>query len=742
MVGGYGGGFAPDSDPAWENIGCNCNGDLEVDRGEGFGPGDDECPRFAAEVGAGWFTGDYGVATFCKPTFAPTTFAPTTSTPTSDDRRELYKDQQEDQDVVPDDSTEDEDYEEEEDDDEEEEAEETLRELGSKKKKNKFGQPKKCPYDNINRMYAWSQDEKKMGGSTLNVDCTEFDGQVSYEGFLETSAYYGFIDVNNPSLGYEMIPSSPKDRMPRVCTSCEKKPDKKVVSADKFIEDFYKAVTECVDPAAQKLYKSWLNGLKEPPFDFQLVGEDSDNWFDLDREYPTIPTSDFLLYNETATKKNLKKMEWCKKYIEVVQSYISDGTGIPGTFTGGNLTIDGFAEKLLSFYTRFYYLSEYLAEDISVYNFGESYYNVWNENINYSVDQRGLKEVVERILPWDDGEIDTEILKLNHNVTKIDYTGNSLFCPPNENSKEYTVEVLASVPEGFVRYCAKRVISTVSFGVIQNDFETSQVEDSVEPEKEETEGQLFQPIVNTDAAPYAFEGNLIKLYFRFPEKFWGSEEYVTFMMTESFRKNETGNFVRADYLYNLNDFFVNEESVEDTKSLFMFVSSPDIDDILQLSDEGIPNEVLSERIWKFLDPLRFKYGDDYVEPNCWFYYNWGTDPFQYGAYGVWKRGATYYDFNDFFAPRLLGGETNEQADFDLEYKYEDEIDPAVLYISGSQSCLYYWGFIEGGYESGSRDARRAIKSLMGRKAKKVSTFSACGAQNSFFEDCLCEGAFC
>lgn len=97
------------------------------------------------------------------------------------------------------------------------------------------------------------------------------------------------------------------------------------------------------------------------------------------------------------------------------------------------------------------------------------------------------------------------------------------------------------------------------------------------------------------------------------------------------------------------------------------------------------------------------------------------DTNQYGAYGVWAKGKTYFDFVDFYKPLTLGTDSSND----------------VVWLSGEHSCMYHWGFIEGAYEAGSRDARFVIKDIMGEKASDISTFSACGLQRGNSEDyCL------
>jgi hypothetical protein len=198
------------------------------------------------------------------------------------------------------------------------------------------------------------------------------------------------------------------------------------------------------------------------------------------------------------------------------------------------------------------------------------------------------------------------VVKFYHKVTNIDYTGT--LCDDPEYPVLVTVIDTHDDTETTKHYCARKVISTVSIGVLQN--------------KE----ALFEPKINALNSPYEKMGNLIKLYLRFPTKFWHDGKYLTYVMTEDFRKNDTDNTIKSDYLYNLPTWFKNLET-DDSKpvntDLFMFLSSPDIS-FLGLDDPNITDEFIANKVWRLLEPLRKQYGNNYTDPNCFYYYNWGT----------------------------------------------------------------------------------------------------------------------
>ena len=289
---------------------------------------------------------------------------------------------------------------------------------------------------------------------------------------------------------------------------------------------------------------------------------------------------------------------------------------------------------------------------------------------------------------------------LNHEVTQVTWDGS--VC-----TNAHPVRVMAKdTTTGHVkRYCAKRVISTVSLGVLEDELID------------------FKPKIDMALSPFKM-GNLVKIYFRFPKKFWGDEEYITFLMDEDFRRNETAKTVKGEYFYNLEHWFKNsrDEKFVDNKSLFMFMAGPDLE-LIGVDDDAVDDAEFAKKVWHMLDPLREKYGEDYVEPNCWYFYNW-DDVYHGGAYGIWKSGKTYWDYERFFEPRALDMDDSNSAE-------------KVLYLSGEASCFNVWGYIEGAFESGSRDARLVLRDI--RNDMDISAFSHCGMQREFIHcttDCI------
>jgi len=273
-------------------------------------------------------------------------------------------------------------------------------------------------------------------------------------------------------------------------------------------------------------------------------------------------------------------------------------------------------------------------------------------------------------------------------------------------------------------FCAKKVLSTVSVGVMQK------------------QKKLFQPSIQQQAkyhSPWREQGSLIKVFMRFPTKFWNDHTLMTtYIMKNDFRVNQTDRSVRGNLFHSI-DYLLrsNPSIVEDyvrhynttetiSTTLLCFISSPDWELTgLEQKQERLTKEYIGEKIWKLLDPLRTQYADTYQDPNCFFYYNWGSDPNFYGSYPVWKPGASLFDHEEFYKPLTVGG--------------KEETTP-VVWLSGESSCAYHWGTMSGAYEAGSRDSRVIIQSHIGNKLAKqlnIHTFTACGTQRGHYEDyCL------
>lgn len=697
------GGF--DNNGSKVNIGCHCK---EVD---------EPCTNFKVEVGAGWFTGDRGITTRCKvtpsPTPNPTTPRPTNSSPTSKKSKNKTKtkdskdsnskktkgsnskvssSKRKKSNAFPESSI---------------DSRESISKnsgdstVGSKpseiidrqnlsarrerdvaniehkekwKRENNHGygpnkKLPKCP-KNINRMYALSQNQGSRARNTnppLAVNCDYYDGQDTSDNrhkFLEYSSYYGLDEMGKPHM-------EPVDTKAMYLPGFDfRSGKKKKVKARNFLNRFWNSIQNCVDPVNWEFFYQWASWKRyDYPFWYNLNSTNI-TWEELDLGFDVIPEK--VNFPDAEIKQN-----FCSNYSAMVQD-----------FATGNTKSKKDARKLLNFYKNFAFFSEYLNRNMSMMNFGAADGAEWGWDVNYSIDQRGLKEVVKNIMPWD-------AVRYNTHVESIDYSGDIV---NNGCNDAYPVKVVTSAST----LCTKKVLSTLSIGVMEHDARND-------------EG-LFKPKIDMSKSPFEM-GNLVKVYFRFPKKFWGDkeigreddtdEEYLTFPMLESFRHNLTDRTVRGEYFYNLDHFFKNEPSVQDTKSLFMFMSTPDLD-LIGVDDPNISDEIIAEKVWHLLDPLRVKYGEQYVEPNCWYFKNW-NDKLHRGAYGIQKHAKTYFDHYDFFKPRVLLAKKSEK----------------VLYLSGEASCFNHWGFIEGAYEAGSRDARMIIRNLMGSKAYKVSTFSAC-----------------
>lgn len=624
------GGFrknpSPIQDP-WENVGCHCD--------------EPSCLQFNVEVGAGWFTGDDGVDLSQSCVASNTTHF-------SNESANKYRD------LV---------------------SKSNPKQFASKKgllpRDRNTGEKVNCDVCplNYNRMYALSQGQANDGMGNLSppleVNCNSYDGQDDTYGLLDTTTFYGKNE-------YGVIEQKPLDDESRSFPGLTFQGNQIPVTARFFYEIFWVMKYQCIDYESYEFYNHWKYfDESDTPF---LYAPYSMSWTEFDIGWDQMPDNvrwwNVPFYNQ-------RRDFFCNSYKESIESFL-DGTS----------EADLDAKKLYNFIKNFNYFSEFLdGQTMSFMNFGDGGTRTWGYGINYSIDQRGLKSVIEEIMP------ENSVL-FNHRVTSVDWTGNSC-----TSSHPVQIEVDIYDDYGSIipkTYCTKRVISTVSLGVLEDR--------SID----------FTPLIDISDSPFKPRfGNLVKIYFRFPEKFWGDEEYITFLMEEDFRRDTTNNNIKGEYFYNLDQFFKNGGEPE-TNSLFMFMATHDVD-LIGVNNPNVTDSEVSEKIWHILDPLRMKYGDDFMEPNCWYFKNWEDDTLFKGAYGIQKFGATYYDHKNFFAPR-----TNVD-------------DEKVLYISGDSSCFSYWGFIEGAYEAGSRDARLVIRDIM--NTTDVSSYSPCYLQREF-EHCF------
>ena len=638
-----------------ENKGCRCIGG--------------HCPKFNVEVGAGWFTGYNGIETkSCKK-------SKSIKKEKAAVMEEVRKEDGPVKDCIyngmdPDDCC---------------DGVDTGRAL------QKNTECKVCP-PQYNTYYAISQDQgpKNSGNmkKPLVVHCPS-EEEDDYA-FLNTGQYYG-RDPNDPGktemkpivLGERNLPGFDRNRT------------EILVRAERFLGKFWRMIYKCVDYQSFQFYYQYFYpddyGPNSSPFYFNEP--DTISWTDFDVGFDVMP--DNLPFWEQALGKSQARKDFCLNYHEMVKGFLDDTDGFSDEIREN-------AKKMYNFYKNFNYFSEFLdGQDMSFGNFGGGGVRAYGYDIAYSIDQRGLAQVVRSVMPKGP---QLENLKLEHTVTKIRWKNIDKRCSP-----ENPVFIVVESDEGITRYCAKKVISTVSLGVM-----------------EEEEDNIFKPIIDMDKSPYYGLGELVKLYFQFPENFWVNDtdaQYITYLMNEDFRIDQNTGNVRGEYFYNLDNWFSNlcedDNKFCNTKSLFAFLSTPDLE-AMGLHDSSVSNETFSERIWHVLDPLRKRYPDTFVNPNCWEFYDWKADKNVRGAYGVWKHGATYYDHIDFFKPRK-NRVTKDK----------------VLWISGEASCFYLFGFIEGAHEAGVRDAKEVINDLLGIEE---TVYSYCGLQPEF-DQCFLEACY-
>lgn len=237
-------------------------------------------------------------------------------------------------------------------------------------------------------------------------------------------------------------------------------------------------------------------------------------------------------------------------------------------------------------------------------------------------------------------------------VSKLNYGGDS--------------NTLASVEtaDGCV-YEAKTVIFTPSLEVTKK-----------------MEGQgVFNPPLSPGSMTSPLEtDSWVRIYFKFDQTFWDNSAQWLLFGTEH----------RAECSVWLNYDF--PDLAPGSSILSCVMDQATVDECLQRDGQG--KTVLDDAFVRenFLTALSTTYGANYVPPTDIHITDWENDPTSYGSWENFpfrddKKLEGYYDY---FEPR------NDK-----------------LFLSGSGSCLRYWGFMHGAYFAGIRDAEWAIGTMSG-----------------------------
>ena len=480
-------------------------------------------------------------------------------------------------------------------------------------------------HPNINRLYALSQGP--YGGSEegglpanerLNVRCDFYDTTQTYTAVSNETQYYN-VDITkshyyDTEYGMELVDTS-RQFLPLVNTNSTKG------RVTDFMTELDDSISKCVDPAGTAIYNRWYyTNNDDYDYDYSTpgnypgsIGPFNKSWTIFDQTYNTVPDFSVVDWKHGGNKyerekKRFENTKWCKQFSKLAQSYLLDDDNNDPETTKMHLRAQQWSET----YNRWNYDSGSLAYDVSFADFYDGP-PPWTGNYNTVIDHRGISTLIESIMPPTSlikNKKRTGRIKYKTRVTKIDYSGTHCGC-------KRKVMITAIVKNKKKYYCAKKVLSTVSMGVMKKK-------------------KLFKPSIQQQAlheSPYTDNGSLIKVFLRFPDKFWDDNTLMTtYIMTNDFRANQTDQLVRGnifysiDYLRKNNPSIVKEYNTSDTSTtLLCFIASPDWEMTgLEKRQKKLTNDYIGEKIWQLLDPLREQYGSTYQDPNCFFYYNWGT----------------------------------------------------------------------------------------------------------------------
>ena len=227
--------------------------------------------------------------------------------------------------------------------------------------------------------------------------------------------------------------------------------------------------------------------------------------------------------------------------------------------------------------------------------------------------------------------------------------------------------------EDGTEYIARRVISTVSTGVLEKEYID------------------FSPSLKYSSAstnPYEM-AQYTKIFYQFDNQFWGDTEFVEVALGP-------GDRGKCHHWQNM------ELAITGSTIIRCELMTEGFNALLDPTTQELSEATLLE----LLDPLRTVYGNATVGTPIDIYYpkiNKDQD-FGNGAYGNWKIGKSFTDFAKFF-----GGVTDLTNYCD--HNGCNSRGEWILQLSGSASCYDYSEFVHGAFFSGQRSARHALESM-------------------------------
>ena len=237
---------------------------------------------------------------------------------------------------------------------------------------------------------------------------------------------------------------------------------------------------------------------------------------------------------------------------------------------------------------------------------------------------------------------------LNKEVVLIDYNGQGaqVFTETlDEKGNHIPCHVITS----------KKVISTLSVGVLNNKHS---IFSPPFPEKK----------LNDMNAVYQM-ALFHKAFFAFPKKFWDDKEMISFAMKEKGKCQVWQNLDTSKFLQGSN-------------ILFCTVTEWWASKFEQFNDNEVQQELLK--------PLKLAY-PDMPEPTDFIYSRWATNQWAFGSYEARIVNGTTDQFENFVAP------------------LQNELESNIVYISGSASCKYHYGYVHGAYWAGKRSAWQVLR---------------------------------
>lgn len=253
-----------------------------------------------------------------------------------------------------------------------------------------------------------------------------------------------------------------------------------------------------------------------------------------------------------------------------------------------------------------------------------------------------------------------ENIQLEQKVVKIEYQSKL-----GENGKPDSTSALPKVRVHVEKSDkpieANVVLITSSIGVLQSGMTT------------------FQPALpewKSSSIAALGSGLFNKCVMRFEKSFWPlSADYLGF----NHGPNETPEDISLDHVHTnrSNTWFVNYEPVAKVPILIAMISGALAEEMEKKTDQEVSAEMMRR--------LRIMYGKDIPNPTDVLVTRWGSDPFSKGSYSYLKKGCSIVDFENV-------GKSVDQC----------------LYWCGEHTSTERFGYVDGAYTSGLREAKKII----------------------------------